>query len=153
MTRAIPLLRAVFMRAAFAMLVATGLAGCQMAGTRQDPALYNELGGQAGVQRLVDTLLVRIYADQRIAFLFRDVDRADLNRLIVEQICRETGGPCEYTGREMAEAHSGLGLKHVEFDAFVQDFTDAMEEIGLPYRVQNQVLAIFAPMRPEVVDQ
>ncbi|HJU38001.1 MAG TPA: group 1 truncated hemoglobin, partial [Tahibacter sp.] len=72
---------------------------------------------------------------------------------IGEQFCHESGGPCTYTGRSMAEAHSGLAIKAKEFDAFVEDLVDAMDDVGLPTRTQNRLLRIFAPMRPDVIDQ
>ena len=80
------------------------------------------------------------------------MERNNLNRLIREQFCREAGDPCEYSGRSMAETHGGLGLRAKEFDAFVEDFIDAMEDLKLPYRTQNRMLRIFAPMRADVID-
>lgn len=143
--RLLPFLRRV---AATMLLLLSAAAAAQ---TPRDDSLYRALGEQEGIATLVEALLQRIYADQRIAFLFADTDRADLARLIREQFCQESGGPCTYSGRSMAESHSGLGLKAKEFDAFVEDFIDAMEDVKLPYRTQNRMLKIFAPMRPEVI--
>ncbi|TDR39412.1 hemoglobin [Tahibacter aquaticus] len=117
----------------------------------RDDSLYRALGGEQGVATLVEALLQRVYADERIAFLFAEADRNNLARLIREQFCNESGGPCAYSGRSMAESHSGLGLKEKEFDAFVEDFIDAMEDARLPYRTQNRMLKIFAPMRPDIL--
>ena len=52
---------------------------------------------------------------------------ADLRRLVIEQLCAATGGPCTYTGRSMEEAHSGLNLTDADFDAFVDDLVRAMD--------------------------
>ncbi len=120
---------------------------------RPKDSLYQALGEDAGIERLVESLVQRLYTDPRIAFLFKDTDRNDLSRLIREQFCVEGGGPCTYTGRSMSESHGGLNLKHVEFDAFVEDLIVAMEDVGLPYRTQNRMLRIFAPMRAQIVDQ
>ena len=128
------------------------LAACASTAPRGD-SLYLALGEQPGIAALVDALLVRVYDDERIAFLFKDADRTNLARLIGEQFCAQTGGPCEYTGRSMAESHSGLGLKQNEFDIFVEDFIGAMEDRKIPYRTQNRMLKIFAPMRAEIIDQ
>lgn len=117
----------------------------------RDDSLYRALGGQDGIARLVEALLQRLYADPRIAFLFAETDRANLARLIREQFCHESGGPCDYSGRSMKDSHSGLGLKEKEFDAFVEDFIRAMEDVKLPYRTQNRLLKIFAPMRTDVI--
>jgi len=134
-------------------VLSLALAACVPGNARQDDSLYQALGGPTGVDQLVEKLLDRCYADERIAFLFKNADRRDLHRLISEQFCAESGGPCTYTGRSMTEAHSGLQIGHAEFEAFVEDFTDAMEDVKLPYRTQNRMLKVFAPMQPEVVDQ
>ena len=62
----------------------------------------------------------------------------------------ETGGGCQYEGLSMEKAHSGFVIKNSEFDAFVEDFILAMEQSQVPFRLQNKVLAIFAPMRESI---
>lgn len=116
-----------------------------------DDDLYKALDGIRGIERITTALLDRIYADERIAFLFEGTDREYLHDRIVEQICVETGGPCEYKGLSMRRAHGGLEIRHNEFDAFVEDFILAMEDANVPYRLQNRVLKIFAPMRGDIV--
>ncbi|MBL38939.1 MAG: group 1 truncated hemoglobin [Xanthomonadales bacterium] len=134
-----------------AALISLILVGC--AGGRADDSLYQRLGGEQGVDRLVGELLDEVHADRRIAFLFEGTDRDNLHAVIVEQICAETGGPCTYRGLDMRAAHSGLDIRHDEFDAFVEDLIVAMERVGVPTPAQNRLLAIFAPMREKVVFQ
>ena len=143
-SRTIPSLFAAF------CLVLGGLAGCASQPSEPD-SLYEQLGGAQGVDRMVEAILDRVYADERIAFLFEGTDRENLHGLIVEQVCDETGGPCDYTGLDMQAAHGGLNIEFSEFDAFVEDFILGMEDVGIPYTTQNRVLAIFAPMRSDVV--
>jgi hemoglobin len=116
-------------------------------------ALYRALGGQDGIGKVVDASLVEIHDDPRIAFFFEKTDLADLRRLLVEQICAAAGGPCTYSGRSMEEAHSGLNIKDADFDAFVEDLVRAMDREKVPRDVQKQLLALLAPMRPDVVGQ
>lgn len=139
------------LKSALAAFLALVLAAC--AGGRADDSLYQRLGGEQGVDRLVEELLDEVYADTRIAFLFEGSDRDNLHAVIVEQICAETGGPCTYEGLDMRAAHSGLDIRHDEFDAFVEDLIVAMERMGVATPVQNRLLAIFAPMREKVVFQ
>ena len=125
------------------------LSGCASLQSQQS-SLYEQLGGQPAIEDITKNLLDIVYADERIAFLFEDTDRAVLHDTIVDQVCMETGGPCVYEGLDMVEAHSGLEIKYSEFDAFVEDFILAMEAADVPFRLQNQVLAIFAPMRDDI---
>lgn len=116
-------------------------------------SLYRALGGQEGIGKVVDASLVEIHNDQRIAFFFEKTDLADLRRLLVEQLCAATGGPCTYSGRTMEESHSGLNIKDADFDAFVEDLVRAMDKQNVPKDLQKQLLGLLGPMRPEVVGQ
>jgi len=115
--------------------------------------LYRALGGEAGIASVVDASLKEIHNDLRINILFEKTDIADLRRLLIEQICAATGGPCTYSGRSMEEAHSGLNLTDADFDAFVEDLVRAMNSVKVPQDLQKQVLDLLGPMRPQVVGQ
>jgi hemoglobin len=122
------------------------------AGAKSD-ALYRALGGTDGITKVVDAALAEIHGDLRINIFFEKTDMADLRRLLIEQICAATGGPCEYTGRSMEEAHSGLNLTDADFDAFVDDLVRAMDSVKVPGDLQKQLLDLLGPMRPQVVGQ
>ncbi|MGH8173242.1 MAG: group I truncated hemoglobin [Rhodanobacteraceae bacterium] len=155
---------------AVAALIAAGCAGTAQKDASKPPAhatpaahasasapandrLYRALGGEAGIASVVDAALVEIHNDLRINLLFEKTDLADLRRLVIEQLCAATGGPCEYTGRSMEEAHSGLNLTDADFDAFVDDLVRAMNAKNVPADLQKELLGLLGPMRPEVVGQ
>jgi hemoglobin len=119
----------------------------------QGDSLYRALGGQQGIGKVVDASLVEIHNDKRIAFFFEKTDLADLRRLLVEQICVASGGPCTYSGRSMEESHSGLNIRDADFDAFVEDLVRAMDKEKVPKDLQKRLLALLGPMRPEIVGQ
>jgi hemoglobin len=144
--------RTLLRRGVMLLALCIALIGC----ARQERAtddLYQALQQRAGIDRMVKAIFDRVYADPRIAPLFRETDRPNLEMLVAEQICMEAGGPCEYTGRSMEESHSGFGLTHKDFDAFVEDFILGMEDSAVSYRTQNRVLRIFAPMREQMIDK
>lgn len=134
------------------LLMLALLAGCAGQATRGDD-LYRSMGGHDGTSRLVGAILDRVYADERIAFLFKDTDRPVLHDILVEQFCAEAGGGCTYNGLSMQETHSGMAIKASEFDAFVEDVILGMEDVGLDTRTQNRLLRIFAPMRGDVINR
>jgi len=115
--------------------------------------LYGELGGTAGITKVVDLFFARLNGDARINTLFAKTDHNDLRRLVIEQLCEATGGPCKYTGRSMEEAHSGLNLTNADFSAFMGDLVAAMDEAKVPLAQQNKLIALLAPMKPQVVGQ
>ncbi len=138
---------------AFALLMSIGCAGTASQKYTGKDALYQELGRSEGITRVVDLFFQRINADARINTLFRNVDHDDLRRLVIEQMCAASGGPCTYTGRSMEESHSGLNLTDADFDAFVGDLVTAMNEANVAKSTQKKLLAILGPMRAQVVGQ
>lgn len=121
--------------------------------SRGAPSLYQQLGGQHGVERAVDAMLVEIKSDPRIAHLFNETDFDYLRDRLVEQVCVVADGPCEYTGLSMEDAHSGMDISRSEFNWFVEDAERGLVNAGLPLPVRNRLLARMARMHGEIVGQ
>jgi hemoglobin len=137
------------MRAWLSVLLAcAALAGCASA---TPDRLYRQLGGQPGVEALVEALLERLADDDRIAARFADTNIGRLRRMLIEQICNLSGGPCAYSGESMLQVHAGMNLSQAEFNALVEDLIDAMRDRDVPLRAQNRLLALLAPMRADIV--
>ncbi len=137
------------------LLVAALLAsllGCASQPPTND-RLYQELGGQAGITRIVEGMLLNIARDERIRHYFANVDIRRLHGLLIQKFCVDAGGPCRYQGASMAESHRGLNLQPADFNALVEDLQLAMQREGIPERVQNGLLARLAPQRGEVIRQ
>ncbi|WP_439889293.1 group I truncated hemoglobin [Pseudomonas sp. MBLB4123] len=119
----------------------------------RDDSLYQALGGQAGITRIVEGMLLNIAGDRRIVRHFEDIDIVRLRDKLVEQICAEAGGPCAYTGDSMEESHKGQQLTPSDFNALVENLQDAMDAEGTPVPAQNRLLARLAPMRGQVIER
>jgi hemoglobin len=117
------------------------------------PSLYERLGGQGAITAVVDTFVANVAADTRINAFFHGVDMPQLKRLLVEQICQATGGPCTYTGRSMRAAHTGMNITNAQFDALVQDLVRALDTFRVPEREKTELLTALGGMRREIVGQ
>lgn len=126
-------------------LGATLLAAPARAGT-----LFDDLGGRPGLQRIADGMLDRALQDPRIKDKFEDADIERLHGLVMLQFCVLTGGPCRYPGRTMGAAHADLHLAPRHFNAMVEDLQDSMDAAGVPFRTQNRLLALLAPMHRDI---
>ncbi|MDB6105211.1 MAG: group 1 hemoglobin [Gammaproteobacteria bacterium] len=115
------------------------------------PTLYERIGGEAKLKATVDEFTNIILEDDRINFTFADSDMSKFKKLIFEQLCEITQGPCKYTGRDMHEAHAKLNLNNAQFNALAEDLYIAFDRVHVPYRVQNKVMALLAPMQRDVV--
>jgi hemoglobin len=129
------------------------LAGCASAPRATEASLFERLGGQAGIEAITEAMLVRSADDPRIRDDFAEADIVHLHASLSEHLCSLSGGPCTYRGRDMKAAHTGLGLTEADFNALVENLVDAMTERGVPIAAQNELLAILAPMRGDVIRQ
>ena len=128
------------------------LSACSQMPVR-DVSLYESLGEQAGLTRIVEGMLLNIAKDPRIVRHFANVDITLLRDKLVEQLCVETGGPCTRTGDSMEEIHKGLKLTRSDFNALVEDLIASMEAQGVPVPAQNRLLARLAPMRGQIIER
>jgi hemoglobin len=119
----------------------------------KDDSLYQQLGGEPGITRIVEGMLLRIAGDHRIVEHFQDIDIQRLRDKLIEQFCVEAGGPCVYTGDSMAQSHKGQGLTPSDFNALVENLQAAMTAEAVPIPAQNRLLARLAPMRGQVIDR
>lgn len=53
----------------------------------------------------------------------------------------------------MIEAHQGLNITEVEFNALVGDLVDAMTSLGVAQADQNELLGILGGLKPDIVGQ
>ena len=118
-----------------------------------DSALYDRLGGRLVIETFVGDAVERILVNDRIAHHFEGVDVVQLKFHLTEQICQLAGGPCTYEGMDMESAHFALDITAAEFNALVEDFQWAMRQNDISYGLENQVLALLAPMKPAVIRQ
>ena len=115
------------------------------------PTLFERIGGEAKLRAAAHEFVVVILADDRINFTFAETDLKKFEQLIYEQLCNLTNGGCKYTGRDMYTAHAKLNIDNAEFNALAEDLYEAFDRVHVPYRLQNKVIALLAPMQRDVV--
>ncbi|MFN3709756.1 MAG: group I truncated hemoglobin [Alishewanella aestuarii] len=114
------------------------------------PSLYQQLGGEQGIAAITDGLLREIEQDQRIVHHFVDTDIARFRRLLTEQLCNISGGPCQYTGGTMQQSHTGFNITQADYDALVENLINVMQQQNISISAQNQLLALLAPMYKDI---
>jgi hemoglobin len=114
--------------------------------------LYARLGGKPGVAAIADTLIDRVVADPLMGPSFKDSKLDRIKRLLAEQICDLSGGPCRYSGDSMKEVHAGHHISQAQFYRMVETLRDVLEERGIDQRSRNQLLRLLAPTKRDVVE-
>jgi hemoglobin len=139
--------------AAGALAAVLALGACTMHDVpKENASLYDRLGGKPAIEAVVGQFLQNVVADDRINGFFANVDAADLQMKLVDQICEASGGPCAYTGRDMATTHKGLGITDDHFNALVEDLIAALDKFNVPEREKSELLGALGPMKGDIVD-
>ncbi len=117
-----------------------------------EASLYDRLGGKAAIEAVIEDFVRRCAEDDRINQKFVRTDIPRLKKMLVDQVCEATGGPCRYTGRDMRETHDGMGVTAGEFDALVEDLVQTLDQFRVPKPEQDELLGALAPMRGDIVE-
>ncbi len=115
------------------------------------PELFKEFGEKAGLVKIMDDFMVNLLADERTRPFFEKADQKRVKEQLVDQFCYILGGPCEYKGAKMKPMHAELGIKRENFNALVEQLQFAMDKNQVPFRAQNKLLAVLAPMHRDIV--
>jgi len=112
--------------------------------------LFQRLGKQDGLKKLIDALYEIMLNDARIkTFLEGKVAKIKSGQTIF--LTELLGGPKTYKGRELPKIHAGLGVTDYHFDAFLNDFTKAMTGMGLDEGLMDEVVVNLESLRPGVL--
>lgn len=97
-------------------------------------SLYEQLGGAPAFDAAVDIFYRKMLSDDRVARFF---DGVDMDRQIAKQkafLVMVTGGPNNYTGRDMTAAHAkliNLGLNDSHVDVVIEHLGGTLRELGV----------------------
>ncbi|MBY0572571.1 MAG: group 1 truncated hemoglobin [Undibacterium sp.] len=137
---------------AFLLCISSGLsAQAQMPSTND--SLYQGLGNKEGVAKIVNEFVIQLLADQRIAQHFSKMNKEQFSQAMNDFICELAGGSCQYQGKDMYEAHQGMGISNAQFNAVAEDLQIAMEKNHVPSSVANKLIAKLAPMQRPIVSK
>lgn len=131
------------------LATAMTLSGCQL--LNSSSTLYDDLGGMPVIEKITDNFINEISYDQQIAQHFKDTKIDRFREKLIEQLCNVSDGPCQYSGDSMLDVHQKMNITEAEFNRTVDLLVNAMNQAGVPHRVQNRLLARLAPMRPDII--
>lgn len=118
--------------------------------------LWERLGGEPTVKRVVDDFVAAAAADPKVNFTrdgkVKDVDVARLKKLLLEQISEAAGGPYRYTGRSMREAHKGMGINEAEFEALANHLRRSLQKHVKADKDAEAILKAVAGTRGDIVE-
>jgi hemoglobin len=119
-------------------------------------SIYDQIGGAAAMDAAVDLFYRKVLSDDRVNEFF---DGVDMERQAAKQkafLTMVTGGPNNYTGRNMRDAHAKLvarGLNDSHVDAIIELLGETLKELGVSDEQIKQVAAVAESTRDDVLSR
>jgi hemoglobin len=149
-------------------LVGTGIVGVAGAGAQADdatavaeePSLYERLGGifaiAAVVDRFSDAIITNPKLNENPALKAWNENEAEfrlpgLKFGRTQWVAALAGGPYEYTGLPLEEAHKDLHLTAEEFAEVGAEIVRALDFYKVPEREKQELVDAYMTAMPEVV--
>ena len=119
-------------------------------------SLYERIGGDIAVKATVAKLYEKILDDELLADFFDGIDIDRLRRSQSAFVTMAFGGPNQYNGQGLRNAHKGLvarGLSDKHFDAPAGHLKTAMQELNVSNELIEEALSIVETTRKDVLNQ
>lgn len=112
---------------------------------------YQRIGGGRAVSAVVDRFYELVVADPQLAPFFAQTDMGRLKRHQVLLISQVMGGPADYDGLSLREAHSGLNISNDHFGRVVTHLVAALQEASVPDDVIGRLGSQLGEARKDIV--
>ncbi len=117
------------------------------------PSLYERLGGKDAINAAVDIFYENVLADERVRQFFDGVDMDEQRGKQKRFLAYAFGGPANYTGKDMREAHKHLNLNDEHFGAVAENLQATLEQLGVPAAEIGEVMAIAGSTKDDVLNR
>jgi hemoglobin len=112
--------------------------------------IYEQIGGAAALETVVDDFYDRVLADEQLAGFFTGTNMARLKGKQVEFFAAALGGPDPYAGAPMKQVHQGRGITMHHFNLVAGHLTDSLSAAGVPEGIVGQIIGAIAPLADEI---
>ena len=125
-----------------------------------EPTLYERLGGIFAIAAVVDNFSDRLLKNPKIVEANPELHEwhtvsyqgrlPGLKWLRTLWLAALAGGPFQYTGRELRDAHFDLRISPAVFDEVAAELSNTLDHFQVPEPEKGEVLGAFAGWRGEV---
>lgn len=141
-----------------ALVLALPQAAFAQEGEKQEQeSLYDRLGGLAPISVVVSDFLDALVPDPvlnanpAVDAARRRVPAPYLKYQVTALVCQATGGPCQYQGRGMKQAHAHLNITEKEWDRMVTLFKEVLAKHNVPAKETEELLEIVDSTKADIV--
>lgn len=111
---------------------------------------YERVGGAPAVKAVVERFYERVLADDELSRYFTGLDESGMTQLKRHQVAMVSqvlGGPREYTGRELADAHRALKIPQLHYRRVAHLLVGTLWEFDVPEDIIFDVSELLASLQ------
>ena len=119
-------------------------------------SLFQRLGGEAAVDAAVNKFYEKVLADPALSPFFANTDMEKQHKMQKAFLTVAFGGPNNYSGRGMREAHKKAvsdGLNETHFDKVVGHLATTLTELGVSDADIQEVAAVAGTVKDDVLNR
>lgn len=120
-------------------------------------SLYERLGGELTIDAAVELFYGKVMDDARLTPFFDGVKMDHQMSQMKAFLAQAFGGPANYRGKDMRTAHKRLVDQHDlddgHFIAVASHLADALNQMGVPPELIDEVMTIAESVRRDVLNQ
>lgn len=118
--------------------------------------LYERLGGVNGITAIVDDIVEAHMSNPSVKARFlplKDDPKhfAEVRQHLIEFLAAGSGGPEQYTGKDMLSAHRGMNISEEEYMKVIDDILHALDKNKIDDQTRKDVLAIAYSLKDQMI--
>ncbi len=113
--------------------------------------LFEKYGGVPTIAGVVRDFYGTVLDDPLLASSFENVELGALIDHQTEFLCQALGGPSDYSGRELAEAHQDMNISNAEFEAVLVHLAGALRRAGVDEEDIRATAELVESLRGQIV--
>lgn len=116
-------------------------------------SLFEKLGGAGAIDAAVDIFYRKVLADDRISHFFDTIDMENQHVKQKAFLTMAFGGPNDYTGKDMREAHKHMNLTEEHFNAVAENLVATLKELNVGEDDINEVVNVALSVKDDVLNK
>ncbi|WP_297095918.1 group 1 truncated hemoglobin [uncultured Draconibacterium sp.] len=125
-------------------------------GTPVEQSLYERLGGIEGITSIVDDIVDNHMSNPAVNARFLPLKDdpahfAEVRQHLINFLAAGSGGPEQYTGKDMLSSHKGMNIGQGEYMHAIDDIMKALNKHNIDEQTQKDVLAIAYSLKGDIV--
>jgi hemoglobin len=114
--------------------------------------LYQRIGGEAAIKTAVDHFYECVLADSSLSHFFEGVSMGRLKAHQFAFLSQALGGPKQYSGSSMSEAHAKLIIEQSHFDAVAMHLVGTLRDLGVSEEIIHEIVSAITPLASQIVN-